>query len=153
MSIFNGGLSSREIERRTITDITYMCLVGMQKATYRMILRFKVDFPDLIDEAFKTTLKIAKEESHVSMDWTKIKAKTSKSNLTNEQQLKIMKEHLEESIKLDQEEDMELGEESGNSIPESLTNKEKFQKTIKKLINLHKMIFTKINWELQVKTF
>ena len=39
------------------------------------------------------------------------------------QQLKIMKEHLEESIKLDQEEDMELGEESGNSVPESLTNK------------------------------
>ena len=28
---------------------------------------------------------------------------------------------------------MELGEESGNSIPESLTNKEKFQKTVQKI--------------------
>ena len=44
-----------------------------------------------------------------------------------------MKEHLEESIKLDQEEDMELGEKSGNSVPESLTNKEKFQKTVEKI--------------------
>ena len=34
---------------------------------------------------------------------------------------------------MDQEEDMELGEESGNSIPESLTNKEKFQKTVQKI--------------------
>ena len=40
---------------------------------------------------------------------------------------------MEESIKLDQEEDMELGEESGNSVPESLTNKEKFQKTVEKI--------------------
>ena len=140
MSVFDGGLSSREIERRTRTDIAYMYLAGMQKPVYRTILRFKLDYPDLIDEAFKTTLKIAKEEDlikihHLSLDGTKIKAKTSMKNITNEQQLKIMKEHLEESIKLDQEEDSELGEESGNSVPESLTNKEKFQKTVEKINN------------------
>ena len=54
---------------------------------------------------------------HVGLDGTKIKAKTSMNKLTNEQQLKIMKQHLEESIKLDEEEDEELGEESGNSVP------------------------------------
>ena len=53
----------------------------------------------------------------MSLDGTKIKAKTSMNKLTNEQQLKIMKQHLEESIKLDEEEDEELGEESGNSVP------------------------------------
>ena len=58
--VFDGGLSSREIERRTRTDIAYMYLAGMQKPVYRTILRFKLDYPDLIDEAFKTTLKIAK---------------------------------------------------------------------------------------------
>ena len=138
MSVFDGGLSSHEIERRTRTDIAYMYLAGMQKPVYRTILRFKVDFPDLIDDGFKTTLKIVKEEDlikihHFSLDGTKVKVKQSKNNLTNEQQLKIMKEHLEESIKLDQEEDMELGEESGNSVPESLTNKEKFHKTVEKI--------------------
>jgi len=80
----------------------------------------------LIDESFKTTIKIAKEEDlvkihHVSLDGTKIKAKTSMNKLTNEQQLKIMKQHLKESIELD-EEDMELGEESGNGVPETLTD-------------------------------
>ena len=44
-----------------------------------------------------------------------------------------MKKHLKESIELDQEEDLELGEESGNNIPESLTNKEKFNKTYEKV--------------------
>ena len=86
----------------------------------------------------KQLLKIAKEEDlikihHLSLDGTKVKAKTSLKNITNEQQLKIMKEHLEESIKLDQEEDLELGDESGNSVPESLTNKQKFQETVEKI--------------------
>ena len=126
MSVFNGGLSSREIERKTRTDIAYMYLAGMQHPSYRTIARFKVDYPDLIDESFKTTIKIAKEEAlvkihHVSLDGTKIKAKTSMNKLTNEQQLKIMKQHLKESIELD-EEDMELGEESGNGVPETLTD-------------------------------
>ena len=52
-----------------------MYLAGMQKPVYRTILRFKVDFPDLIDEAFKTTLNIAKKEDlikihHFSLDGT-----------------------------------------------------------------------------------
>ena len=127
MSVFDGGLSSHEIERKTRTDIAYMYLAGMQHPSYRTIARFKVDYPDLIDESFKTTIKIAKEEAlvkihHVSLDGTKIKAKTSMNKLTNEQQLKIMKQHLKESIELDEEEDMELGEESGNGVPETLTD-------------------------------
>lgn len=121
MSVFDGGLSSREIERKIRTDIAYMYLAGMQHPSYRTIARFKVDYPDLIDESFKTTIKIAKEEDlvkihHVSLDGTKIKAKTSMNKLTNEQQLKIMKQHLKESIELDEEEDMELGEESGKDV-------------------------------------
>ena len=108
----------------------------MQHPSYRTILRFKRDYSDLIDEAFKMTIKIATEEDlvkihHVSVDGTKIKAKTSINKLTNEQQLKIMKQHLEKSIKLDEEEDEELGEESGNSVPETLTDEEKFKKSLK----------------------
>ena len=44
-----------------------------------------------------------------------------------------MKQHLEESIKLDEEEDEELGEESGNSVPETLTDKEKFEEAYEKV--------------------
>ena len=138
MSVFDGGLSSREIERRTQTDVGYMYLAGMQHPSYRTILRFKRNYSDLIDEAFKMTIKIATEEElvkihHVSVDGTKIKAKTSINKLTNEQQLKIMKQHLEKSIKLDEEEDEELGEESANSVPETLTDEEKFKEVFKKV--------------------
>ena len=138
MSVFDGGLSSREIERKTRTDIAYMYLAAMEKPSYRTIARFKVDYSDLIDETFKTTIKIAKENDlikihHLSLDGTKIKAKTSINKLTDENQIKIMKEHLEKSIELDQQEDDELGDESGNSVPESLTDKEKFKETVKEI--------------------
>ena len=138
MSVFDGGLSSREIERKTRTDIAYMYLAAMEKPSYRTIARFKVDYTDLIDEAFKTTIKIAKENDlikihHVSLDGTKIKAKTSINKLTDENQIKIMKKHLKKSIELDQKEDEELGDESGNSVPESLTDKEKFTETVKEI--------------------
>ena len=43
MSVFDGGLSS----------ITYMYLAAMEKPSYRTIARFKVEYSDLIDEAFK----------------------------------------------------------------------------------------------------
>lgn len=46
--------------------------------------------------------------------------------------IKIMKEHLEKSIELDQEEDKELGDECENTVPKSLTDKEKFKETVKK---------------------
>ena len=42
--------------------------------------------------------------------------------------LKSWKKHLEKSIEMNQKEDEGLGDESGNSIPESLINKEKFKK-------------------------
>ena len=58
----------------------------------------------------------------------KSKQKTSINKLTDENQIKIMKKHLKKSIELDQQEDEELGDESGNSVPESLTDKEKFKK-------------------------
>ncbi len=67
-----------------------MYLAGLQNPSYRTILRFKVNYPDLIEEAFKTTIKIAKEVylikiHHISLDGTKIKVKTSINKLTNEQ--------------------------------------------------------------------
>ena len=137
MSVFDGGLSSREIERKTRTDIAYMYLAAMEKPSYRTIARFKVEYSDLIDEAFKTTIKIAKDNDlikihHLSLDGTKIKAKTSINKLTDENQIKIMKEHLQKSIERDQQEDEELGDESGNTVPESLTDKEKFKENHKR---------------------
>ncbi len=40
---------------------------------------------------------------------------------------------MKKSIKLDEEEDEELGEESGNSVPETLTDEEKFKEIFEKV--------------------
>ena len=53
---------------------------------------FKVEYVDLIDEAFKTTIKIAKDNDlikfhHLSLDGIKIKVKTSIYKLTDEKQI------------------------------------------------------------------
>ena len=69
----------------------------------------------------------------MSLDGTKIKVKISINKLTDENQIKIMKEYLKKSIGLDQQEDEELGDESGNSVLESLTDKEKFKETVKEI--------------------
>ena len=51
------------------------------------------------------TIKIVKGNDlikihHLSLDGTKIKSKTSINKLTDENQIKIMKQHLEKSIEL-----------------------------------------------------
>ena len=60
-------------------------------------------------------------------------AKTSINKLIDENQIKNHERTLQKSIELDQQEDEELGDESGNSVPESLTDKEKFKETVKEI--------------------
>ena len=60
MGVFDGGLSLREIGWKTRTGIAYMYLTVMDKQSYWIRVRFKVEYVDLIDEAFKTTLKLQK---------------------------------------------------------------------------------------------
>ena len=44
ISIFDGGLFSREIGRKTGIDIAYMYLAVMENLSYRKIARFKVEY-------------------------------------------------------------------------------------------------------------
>ena len=138
LAAFDGGLSGRETERRTHTDIGYMYLAGMQKPDFRTINRFKVDNGDLINDAFKMTISVAKERdlvklNHIAIDGTKIEAKASINNLTDEKQLELLKKILKHSIELDEEEDELLGEKSGNSVPPELIDKESFDKIYDKV--------------------
>lgn len=133
MASFDGGISGREIERKTRTDVSYMYLAGMQKPDFRTINRFKKENQKIIHEAFQKTIEIAKKHdlikiNHIAIDGTKIKAKASINNITDEKQLEILKKALKRSIKLDEEEDELLDDESGNSIPKELIEKESFEK-------------------------
>ena len=138
MGAFDGGLSSRDLEEQVNTNIAYMYLAGMQKPDFRTFARFKEQNKHLINQAFIKSIKMAKEENLVKLhkigfDGTKIKAKSSLNNITNKEQLKILKENLKRSIELDKQEDELFGDESGNSVPNSLINKKEFQKIAKKI--------------------
>lgn len=138
MSVFDGGMSGRALERRITTDVAYMWLAGYEKPSYRTLQRFKKENPDLINAAFEISLKIAKDNDLIkihciSIDGTKIKAKSSINNITNKEQLEILKKNLKRSIELDEEEDEELGDETGNSVPENLTNPKKFKEAIEEI--------------------
>ena len=56
----------------------------------------------------------------MSLDGTKIKAKTSINIINWWKPNQIMKGHLEKNIELDQQKDEEIGDESGNSVYETL---------------------------------
>ena len=138
MGAFDGGLSGRQVAAKTATDVSYMYLAGMEKPDFRTINRFKVDHSELIDDAFETTVLMAKELDlvklkHIAIDGTKIKAKASINNLTNQEQIDLLKDILKKSIELDEEEDEILGDESGNSVPKELIDKESFEKIYKKV--------------------
>jgi len=103
--------SLQEKLREKHVQTLHICTLQQWKNHIQEIARFKVEYSDLIDEAFKTTIKIAKDNDlikihHLSLDGTKIKAKTSINKLTDENQIKIMKEHLQKSIERDQQEDV-----------------------------------------------
>ncbi|WP_288267168.1 IS1182 family transposase [uncultured Methanobrevibacter sp.] len=138
MGAFDGGLSGREVAAKAATDVSYMYLAGMEKPDFRTINRFKVDHAELIDDAFKTTVLMAKELDlvklkHIAIDGTKIKAKASINNLTNQEQIDLLKDILKKSIELDEEEDEILGDESGNSVPKELIDKKSFEEIYKKV--------------------
>ena len=74
-----------------------MYLAGMEKTDFRTINRFKVDHAELIDDTFKTTLLMAKELDllklkYIAIDRTKIKTKASINNLTNKEQIDLLKD-------------------------------------------------------------
>lgn len=138
MGAFDGGLSSRELEEQVNTNIAYMYLAGMQKPDFRTFARFKQHNGDLINQAFIKSIEIAREADliklhKIAFDGTKIKAKSSLNNITDKEQLKILKDNLKRSIELDEEEDELFGDESGNSAPNSLINKKEFQKISEKI--------------------
>ena len=136
MGAFDGGLSSKELEEQVNTNIAYMHLAGMQKPDFRTFARFKQHNKDLINQAFIKSIEIAREADliklhKIAFDGTKIKAKSSLNNITDKEQLKILKDNLKRSIELDEEDEL-FGDESGNSVPNSLINKKEFQKISEK---------------------
>lgn len=134
----DGIFSSRKIARLTEENVVYMYLSGMEKPDFRTICRFKIECAPQIEEAFKMTVKVAKDLeivklNHIAIDGTKIKANASPSNLVNQEEIQTIRRILEKGIETDREEDKIYGEKRGDEIPAELTSREKVHEIIKKV--------------------
>lgn len=85
--------SSRKISLLCRENLAFMYITGNKTPSFPTICRFKQDNGDLIREAFKLTVRVAKdldlvELEHITIDGTKIKANASKNHITDKSILK-----------------------------------------------------------------
>jgi transposase len=130
MSFTDGITSSRKIERQVKENIAYMYLAGGETPKYHTISDFKTDCSELIEEVLVTIIAMAKEcgmvtLNTISIDGTTIKANASSKTSLDEESLKIAREHIQESIKTDKEEDEKYGDKIGYEVVEELTTPKK----------------------------
>lgn len=85
MASIDGVFSSRKIAKLIRENVVYIHLAGTETLDFRTICSFKNECKDLIEEAFKMTVKIAKKRgiakfNHISPDGTIIKANANNNN-------------------------------------------------------------------------
>lgn len=107
MSIFDGGLSAHEIERRTNNDIFYMYLARMETPCFKTIAKFKSNFHDLIFETFKRSIELADENVLIKIHQFIDNPNEMKSYELDDGELKILNQNLNESIEVDKNTDTE----------------------------------------------
>jgi transposase len=132
--------SSRKIAKLAQENVVYMYLTGNEKPDFRTICNFKKECKELIEEAFKKTVTIAKELGipslgHISTDGTKMKANASNSYTLSKEEIEEIKRIIERGIAIDEEEDKLYGDKRGDELPPELNTQEKIRKKIEEIEN------------------
>jgi len=86
MGVMDKVRSSRKLARHARENVVYMYLSEKLSPDFRTISDFRKDNADLVKEAFKHTVTLAKEEglldlSHLSTDGSKIKASAANKRI------------------------------------------------------------------------
>ena len=113
-----------------------MYLTGNEKPDFRTICNFKRECKELIEEAFKKTVTVAKSLlnlGHISTDGTKIKANASNNYTLSEEEIEEIRRIIERGIAIDEEEDRLYGDERGDELPPELDTQEKIRKKIEEI--------------------
>jgi transposase len=138
--MYTGTYSSRKIAERFRFDVAVMFLSASQKPDYRTISRVLNRFSMVIEDFFKQIVHTCMQLGlvgmfNVSIDGTKIKANASvKKTYDMDRCEKIIKKCLEEIRKIDEQENAELGESDGLTIPDELADPEARNEKIQKLL-------------------
>jgi len=127
--------SSRNIAKLARENVVYMYLSGNDKPDFRTICNFKKECRELIEEAFKTTVVVAKAAGlvklgHISTDGTKLKANASKMFTLSKAELEEIRQILERGLAVDEEEDRLYGDKRGDELPPELDTPEKIRRMI-----------------------
>jgi len=127
--------SSRNIAKLARENVVYIYLAGNDKPDFRTICNFKKECKELIEEAFKTTVVVAKAAGivklgHISTDGTKLKANASKMFTLSKAELEEIRKLLERGIAVDKEEDRLYGDKRGDELPPELDIREKIRRKI-----------------------
>ncbi|PXF53041.1 MAG: IS5/IS1182 family transposase, partial [Candidatus Methanophagaceae archaeon] len=130
--------SSRKIARLAHENVVYMYLTGNEKPDFRTICNFKRECKELIEEAFKKTVTVARSLGmvnlgHISTDGTKIKANASNNYTLSKEEIEEIRKMIERGIAIDEEEDRLYGDKRGDELPPELDTQEKIRKKIEEL--------------------
>jgi transposase len=145
---YNGIHSSREIERKTKSDIEYMYICAMQRPNFRTICNFRKNNSDFLANMYKKLYRWALEMNvtrmgSVIIDGTHIKANASgKKGCKRIKKWKEIEKELDEKIlefekrcrEVENDEDDEFGPGQGSGLPEEYVDAKKRRKKIREVL-------------------
>lgn len=133
----HGVFSSRQLEKRSNEDLSFMYIAGRNCPNFRVLSDFRKNNSEFFQACFKQTVKLAMEMKlaslgHVSLDGSKFKANSSKHKAMNythlTQKEQVLSEEIEALIQqaanCDEAEDARYQEANGHSLPEDLKFKQ-----------------------------
>lgn len=134
-----GVRSSRKIARACETRVDFMAVTAMQQPDFRTVNKFRLRHLEALAGLFGQVLHLCQKAGmvklgHVALDGTKIQANASKHKAMSYARMKKTEKELKadiarwfaESNAIDEAEDAEYGkDESGDEMPEWVTNKQK----------------------------
>lgn len=139
MASLDGIFSSRKIAKLAQENVVYIYLTGGETPDFRTICSFKIEYQDLIKEAFTMTVKIAKRTGmvnlgHLAVDGTKIKANAStQKNTLTQKELETIQKIIKKGIEVDEEEDKLYGDKRGDEIPDELQSRKRVRELVKEI--------------------
>jgi len=140
-----GVYSSREIEKRSNEDLSFMLIAQMNCPNFRVLSDFRKDNAAFFHDCFKQTVKLAMELKlaslgHISLDGSKFKANSSRHKAMSYRRLKKQEKELtaeietliEKANRCDEEENQTYQKKTGYEIPDDLKHKKGRLAKIKK---------------------
>ena len=141
----HGVFSSRQLEKRSNEDLSFMFIAGKDCPNFRVLSDFRKAHGAFFQDCFKQTVTLAMEMKlaslgHVSLDGSKFKANSSKHKAMSDMHMKQKEQALTEEIDrlirkgsaCDKEEDASYKDKTGYELPDDLTFKKQRLATIKK---------------------